>query len=231
VSNIKLVHSGGNSVSLTTPDSNPAANRTFKLPGADGSSGQAMVTDGSGALSFATITDTNDFVKLQSANATSAVSDLSFTSLDITTYKAFRLVFSGLPVTDNAFLRFRFMVGSTVQTASNYRSAVNGISGNSANYSSMVTDDDYARLVGGSGNQSEEGWRTIIDVVPQTSGDFDGSNNFVTAAGNRVDSSGNYRIEVSGTFFKNTTHTDGFRLYPSSGNIGSYNYTLYGVKR
>ena len=55
MSNIKLVHSGGNSVSLTTPDSNPAANRTFKLPGADGTSGQAMVTDGSGGLSFATV--------------------------------------------------------------------------------------------------------------------------------------------------------------------------------
>ena len=40
MSNIKLVHSGGNSVSLTVPDSNPAANRTFKLPGADGSDGQ-----------------------------------------------------------------------------------------------------------------------------------------------------------------------------------------------
>ena len=53
MSNIKLVHSGGNSVSLTTPDSNPAANRTFKLPGADGTSGQSLVTDGSGALSFA----------------------------------------------------------------------------------------------------------------------------------------------------------------------------------
>ena len=54
MSNIKLVHSGGNSVSLTTPDSNPAANRTFKLPGADGSAGQFLKTDGSGALSFAT---------------------------------------------------------------------------------------------------------------------------------------------------------------------------------
>ena len=55
MSNIKLVHSGGNSVSLTTPDSNPAANRTFKLPGADGSSGQFLQTDGSGALSFASV--------------------------------------------------------------------------------------------------------------------------------------------------------------------------------
>ena len=55
MSNIKLVHSGGNSVSLTTPDSNPAANRTFKLPGADGTANQALVTDGSGALSFASM--------------------------------------------------------------------------------------------------------------------------------------------------------------------------------
>ena len=36
MSNIKLVHSGGNSVSLTTPDSNPAANRTIKFPDANG---------------------------------------------------------------------------------------------------------------------------------------------------------------------------------------------------
>ena len=61
MSNIKLVHSGGNSVSLTTPDSNPAANRTFKLPGADGSSGQALVTDGSGALSFANVASPYQF--------------------------------------------------------------------------------------------------------------------------------------------------------------------------
>ena len=36
MSNIKLVHSGGNSVSLTTPDSNPAANRTIKFPDTNG---------------------------------------------------------------------------------------------------------------------------------------------------------------------------------------------------
>ena len=59
MSNIKLVHSGGNSVSLTTPDSTPAANRTFKLPGADGTSGQALVTNGSGALSFSSVGNPN----------------------------------------------------------------------------------------------------------------------------------------------------------------------------
>lgn len=51
---IKLVHSGGNSVSLAVPTSNPSASEVeFKLPQADGSSGQALVTDSSGNLSFA----------------------------------------------------------------------------------------------------------------------------------------------------------------------------------
>ena len=52
MSNIKLVHSGGNSVSLTTPTSNPASNITFKLTQADGSAGQVLQTDGNGNLTF-----------------------------------------------------------------------------------------------------------------------------------------------------------------------------------
>ena len=52
MSNIKLVHSGGNSVSLTTPTSNPSSNVSFKLPGADGTAGQILQTDGNGNLTF-----------------------------------------------------------------------------------------------------------------------------------------------------------------------------------
>ena len=59
MSNIKLVHSGGNSVSLTTPTSNPASNITFKLPQSDGSAGQVLQTDGNGNLSWVTPATTN----------------------------------------------------------------------------------------------------------------------------------------------------------------------------
>ena len=52
MSELNFTHSNGNKVKLTTPDT-LAANKTFKLPGADGTSGQALVTNGSGALSFA----------------------------------------------------------------------------------------------------------------------------------------------------------------------------------
>ena len=53
MSKLHFLHSGGDKVTLTTPASNPSTNPVFKLPQTDGSSGQAMVTDGSGALSFA----------------------------------------------------------------------------------------------------------------------------------------------------------------------------------
>ena len=53
MSELNFLHSNGNKVKLTTPDT-LAANKTFKLPGADGTANQALVTNGSGALSFAT---------------------------------------------------------------------------------------------------------------------------------------------------------------------------------
>ena len=52
MSELNLTHSNGNKVKLTTPDS-LAANKTFKLPNADGGAGQFLHTNGSGALAFA----------------------------------------------------------------------------------------------------------------------------------------------------------------------------------
>ena len=53
---IKLVHSGGNAVSLAVPTSNPSSSEVeFKLPQADGSANQYIKTDGSGNLGFATL--------------------------------------------------------------------------------------------------------------------------------------------------------------------------------
>ena len=56
MSELNLTHSNGNKVKLTTPDT-LAASKTFKLPGTDGSEGQVLQTDGSGALSFSTVSD------------------------------------------------------------------------------------------------------------------------------------------------------------------------------
>jgi hypothetical protein len=56
MSKISLKHSGGNVVSLNSPTNAPgSADVAFKLPNADGSDGQALVTDGSGNLSFSAV--------------------------------------------------------------------------------------------------------------------------------------------------------------------------------
>ena len=54
MSELNFLHSNGNKVKLTTPDT-LAANKTFKLPGADGTAGQFLKTDGSGGLSFGSV--------------------------------------------------------------------------------------------------------------------------------------------------------------------------------
>ena len=71
MSEINLTHSNGNKVKLTTPDT-LAANKTFKLPGADGSSGQFLKTDGSGALSFATPSYTQTYTEYSSQTLSGA---------------------------------------------------------------------------------------------------------------------------------------------------------------
>ncbi len=89
MSNIKLVHSGGNSVSLTTPTNNPSSNVTFKLPQADGSAGQILQTDGNGNLTFVNQFSDGQVIKTQtdtwsgSANTTST--SLAATGLSIVT--------------------------------------------------------------------------------------------------------------------------------------------------
>jgi len=77
MSNLNFLHSGGNKVTLSAPASNPSSDITFKLPQADGSSGQFLKTDGSGALSFATPTDTQGLAMVDSWRLTTNISSTS----------------------------------------------------------------------------------------------------------------------------------------------------------
>ena len=55
MSQIKLLHSGGNGVIVAAPASNPASDITFKLPNQDGIAGQVLMTDGNGNLSWVSL--------------------------------------------------------------------------------------------------------------------------------------------------------------------------------
>jgi hypothetical protein len=59
MSKVKFTHASGNSMSIAAPASNPASNLELKLPSTVGTSGQVLQTDGSGNLSWVTLsTDT-----------------------------------------------------------------------------------------------------------------------------------------------------------------------------
>ena len=171
------------------------------------------------------------FTKLDNVASTSTVDNITFTSLDVTKFKAFRLVFAALPVSDNVKLTFRFMSGSSIASSSNYSWAFMGVSGSSSHFEEHATGEASARVHNNSGNASIEGWRTVMDIVMQTTNDFEAANNYATWVGNRVDGSGNYRWESGTLYYENDSDTDGFKLAPDSGSFNKYSYTLYGLSR
>ena len=88
---IKLVHAGGNAVSIAVPTSNPSSSEVeFKLPGSDGSANQVLKTDGSGNLSFGAdqagkILQVKNAIKTDTASVTSnTFTDISGLSISIT---------------------------------------------------------------------------------------------------------------------------------------------------
>ena len=94
MSKISLKHSGGNVVSLNSPTSAPtSADVAFKLPNADGTSGQVLKTDGSGNLSFGADTSGKILQVVQtfktdstsqSGNSSTVFYDISGMSVSIT---------------------------------------------------------------------------------------------------------------------------------------------------
>ena len=115
MSNLNFLHSGGNKVTLSAPDSNPSSDVNLKLPQADGSNGQFLKTNGSGVLSFATPslpTQPHAFVFMDSQYFTTSATKMEFnnsTAGDIS---------SGVTITRGGSERFTPTVAGTylVQT-------------------------------------------------------------------------------------------------------------------
>ena len=147
MSKISLKHSGGNVVSLNSPTSAPtSADVAFKLPNADGSSGQYIKTDGSGNLSFDTITSVGKIVKyvtsgaLTATKTTSGSTKLELTSQTITpasaSNKILILVTCNVYIigTSNAFSGFRIFRGD-ISSGTNIFNQYGGMGASTANYS------------------------------------------------------------------------------------------------
>ena len=186
---IKLKHSGGNSVSLNPPTSAPTSSEVaFKLPNADGSANQVLITDGSGNLSWVT----PDYVKLASASGDLNAYELTFDNLDVATYRSFDLIGVFQPNNDGETLRLRYRTGG----ASGSNVSAGGYNygwseKKDANTNNCTANANQTKLLmtGTIGNHSSEGIYLNMRVSMAISGD----STSVTQLGNSVTWTGTYR--------------------------------------
>ena len=115
MSQIKLLHSGGNGVSIVAPDNNPASDRTLKLP-SDGD-GTILTTNSSvGKILQVKQTVKTDTTSRGGSSGTDALAAISGLSVDITpsatTSKIYIITNLKLSST-NCWARFQLRRGST----------------------------------------------------------------------------------------------------------------------
>tara|TARA_B100000424_G_scaffold229811_1_gene191394 strand:- start:507 stop:1193 length:687 start_codon:yes stop_codon:yes gene_type:complete len=226
---IKLNGSTAGSVALDAPASTTgSADISFKLPVADGSAGQVLKTDGSGNLSWVTIT--SDCVKLASQNVSPADATFALDILNNSTYHYYKLVWQGVPNVDNTNLRFRWRTGSADITDTLYSWTNLGVSGNTGTYYDNVGNSDDSGLISyQAGNQPGEGWNLELTMKPQQAQPSSGSSVFTSI--DRVDGNGNYKAETNILRLRKDVSPNGFHIFPASGTFAQYQYTLYGFKK
>ena len=163
MSELNFLHSNGNKVKLTTPDT-LAANKTFKLPGADGSSGQVLTTNGSGALSFSSVSGV-----VLAMGYSSDGSDSNTTVNGTTLYGGSTLAMTRVSATSKYILR----IGALC-----YRPATSGrgylryqVKVNSGSYN--TTPGDGSRYEWYMGDETNENYRevTMTYLSPGSVGD------------------------------------------------------------
>ena len=228
MSELNFTHSNGNKVKLTTPDT-LAANKTFKLPGADGSSGQFLKTDGSGALSFASVsTPTVDFVKISSTTMSGEAAQFEL-DFDTSTYSYFKIYLTGLNLSYDANLYVRFKVGGTIQTGNAYYGGTvkrywqgfdtNVYGGQHQNYGYLTHN------VGGNDGTYER-YSAIFDINCGNGGGMP----FLRHDSFYKDNLGNHANTMGIVGYQNWSVLNGIRFYASSGNINHGKFDLYGIK-
>ena len=228
MSELNFLHSNGNKVKLTTPDT-LAANKTFKLPGADGSSGQFLKTDGSGALSFASVsTPTVDFVKISSTTMSGEAAQFEL-DFDTSTYSYFKIYLTGLNLSYDANLYVRFKVGGTIQTGNAYYGGTvkRYASGFDTNvYGGQHQNYGYLTHNVGGNDGTYERYSAIFDI---NCGNGSGMP-FLRHDSFYKDNLGNHANTMGIVGYQNWSVLNGIRFYASSGNINHGKFDLYGIK-
>ncbi len=224
---IKIFDAANGNIEVTPNGTGVVKLDGLSYPTADGSANQALVTNGSGVLSFATPASGSN-VFLASTGAGSAVSSADLNGYFTSDYDVYEIFIVNCIASSDQTLKLRFATtGSyTVQTGNDYNTSQNynydnstGISANG--YSSTSA---YQLVHIGSSTNFSTTSKIILFKPTSTSqkknihsftlGNYSGTRYFTNAAG----------------YWNSTTAVTGVRILPDSGTITYDNIYLYGIK-
>ena len=216
-------------VTIKGPPHSASQSYTLTLPSTAPSADKALITDGSGNLSFGS---TGGLVKLNTTDITSSTATLTFNNTLITsTYDKYILEYTGLkPVTDGVTWRGRFSTdnGSSFITGSyvyGYNSTFLGTASQSGSGSSK-TDyilSDYVH--GNDANYPSNGTFRFEG--------FQDANTYLTVRHDSIieNSSNNGYYRLEGWQIDNASVVNYMEFSFSSGNIADGTFTLYGLAK
>jgi hypothetical protein len=219
---------GDSGDTITIPSGATLDVNGIDFPTADGTAGQFLQTDGSGVLSFSSVS--SDFVLLASTDASSSAS-VSFDGYFSATYKNYMVIGSCIGAgTNNQGINSRVRRSNADVTASNYRMVAvraqeNGSSATAGANSNWDTSSvDLVNAIGSSGSFNFT--MTIFD--PLNSSKY----KWIKFSGieDNVQNNYIYITEHFQTLKDNTNAYSGISFFMDSGNIAVGNFKLYGIK-
>ena len=220
---IKLNAQSGGSVALDAPtQTTSSADLTFKLPVADGSANQVIQTNGSGQLAFASPSYKN-FGTTTISSASSEI-DIDF---DVTNYSNFKLYLEGWNPSADCNMYCRYKIGGSISTASTYTSlTIKKYAGgfDSSEYGGSNQNYGYMSNNVGGNDSSYEVYNAQLEIMTGSGTGMPFMN--ISAFYKAADSAYVHNMGIVG--WQNFNQIQGIRIYPSTGNITSGKYTLYG---
>ena len=212
---IKLPHASGNSMSIAAPATNPASDLTLTLPPTIGTNGQYLKVDGSGNLSFGTITAGT--TRTIANAATSSGTEVEFTSLDADAYWH-RLLF--FKVSTDGNVDFRLQAGtSSAYLTSSYKTSCGYLAGGSS--TAVDGDTGWIRTDGLTAHADTEVW----EINFMRSGT---TNNWVVR-GSATHSRTNYYYWITSNFELSAALAK-IKIYPPSNSFDAGNIYLESFK-
>ena len=213
---LRLKNSSGNYIALDAPSS-IATDVTLTLPNTDGDSGQYLQTDGAGALSWQTVTDTNTqgytflAAGTLSGNQAVTVDSIPTTSTEISIF------IRNVSNNDAAGRKVRLRMGNgTVDSGANYTYSV---SCPAVGYNVSNGDDHYLATMSGLSGAANAFDGIIWCVRLGASGEWVISSSLGTTANNNPPT-------VGGGSYANATAVDRVQVSCGSGTFDSGSFVV-----